>query len=225
MTSMRPKNPSVPPQRGPGASSAKRPSVAPPKRPSAYPVDRRCPVHGFALSPDGSALVVGGDEDGLQHTMTAAPSFTQVATIKALCATWAKDGLYVCGDALADGFAVGFSTDGGKTLAPIMALDAACGPLECPAASSVGAHCPGEWPAVAAKIDAKSCAPDAGTSAASSGGASGGDAGGCGCGTAGAPASTLGSMVTLLATLLTRRRRRLSRAPRPAPLTCPPSSR
>lgn len=56
MTSMRPKNPSVPPQRGPGASSAKRPSVAPPKRPSAYPVDRRCPVHGFALSPDGQCL-------------------------------------------------------------------------------------------------------------------------------------------------------------------------
>jgi glutaredoxin len=64
MTTGRPKNPSVPPPRGPGGAPAKRPSVAPPKhpslappkRPSVYPVDRRCPVHGFALSSDGSCM-------------------------------------------------------------------------------------------------------------------------------------------------------------------------
>jgi MYXO-CTERM domain-containing protein len=179
----------------------------------------------FALSPDGSELVVGGDKDGVQHSKTAAPAFTQVASIKARCATWAKDGLYVCADPLLDGFALGFSTDGGKTLAPAMQLTAACGALACPAASSVGAHCPGAWAAVAAKIDAKSCAPDAGTSAASSGGSTGGEASGCGCGVAGEPSSMLVSMVTLLVTALARRRRRVSRASPPAPLTCPPSSR
>jgi glutaredoxin len=72
MTTTRPKGPSAPPPQRPSIAPTKRPSMvpparpsvapaarpsmAPPKRPSTYPVDRRCPVHGLALSPDGRCL-------------------------------------------------------------------------------------------------------------------------------------------------------------------------
>lgn len=67
MTSMRPKGPTAqsakPPTGAPTArpsmSPPARPSVAPPKHPSSYPVDRRCPVHGLALSPDGRCMRCG----------------------------------------------------------------------------------------------------------------------------------------------------------------------
>jgi hypothetical protein len=87
----------------------------------------------FALSPDGSELVVGGDVDGLHHASSAAADFTKVSSIRARCATWAKDGLHLCADQVLDGFAVGLSTDGGQTVTAEMALTAACAPLACAA--------------------------------------------------------------------------------------------
>lgn len=39
---------------------SKRPSVAPP-RPSTFPPNRRCPIHGFALSPDGRCVRCGNE--------------------------------------------------------------------------------------------------------------------------------------------------------------------
>lgn len=39
-------------------TKSKRPSIAPP-RPSTFPPNRRCPIHGFALSPDGRCIRCG----------------------------------------------------------------------------------------------------------------------------------------------------------------------
>lgn len=41
-------------------TKSKRPSVAP-ARPSAFPPNRRCPIHGFALSPDGRCVRCGNE--------------------------------------------------------------------------------------------------------------------------------------------------------------------
>ena len=166
----------------------------------------------FALSPDGAALVVGGDEDGLQHATSASPTFTKVSAIQARCAAWTKEGLYVCADQLADGFSLGFSKDGIEALTPLMSLDVVCGPLACPAESGVATKCPVEWEMLAPRLNAEGCAPDAGTGA-TTGGSSGGGGGTCGCGVPGEPSSTVGSIVTLLVTVLALRRRRFTSRP------------
>ncbi|APR78335.1 Glycosyl hydrolase, BNR repeat precursor [Minicystis rosea] len=179
-------------------------------------------LFGFALSPDGATVAVGGDKDGVWTAPTSTLAFTKVSSVGAKCLTWTADGLYACADEFIDGFTAGISKDQGKTFTPLMHLGGLCGPLTCDPSSNVAQHCVSQWPVTAANISAVSCdAPDGGASGSATSGSSGGGAssssgaggGDSGCATA-APATGAASMaasgaalVGLLAAMRRRRRR------------------
>lgn len=129
-------------------------------------------LRGFALSPDGQTLLVGGSSDGILRASASALTFEKVSSVSTRCLTWTNDGVYTCATEFSDGFTVGLSKDQGATFEPIMHLACVRGPLDCPPQSTVGEACPAEWDAVATLIGASSCAGGAG--GASTGGAGGG---------------------------------------------------
>jgi hypothetical protein len=169
---------------------------------------------GFALSPDGATVAVGGDADGLWTAPASTLSFTKRSSLGVRCLSWAPAGLYACADEFVDGFTAGVSTDGGQTFSAQMHLSALCGPLACGGSSSVGNQCTAQWPATAATIAATGCdGQDAGTGGRGGAGAGGGAGGGGssgGCAFAPPSAGWVTSCFALasLAALGLRRRRR-----------------
>jgi len=125
-------------------------------------------LYGFALSPDGSQLAVGGPSDPLSVASSADYQFKAVSTLAPLCLKWSAAGLYACADEAKAGFSLGLSTDSGQTFAarfhkPELKLKA------CPATLDTGLYCPQAWEGERALlgIDAGSePGPDAGTPAA-----------------------------------------------------------
>ncbi|WP_437922745.1 hypothetical protein WMF37_27350 [Sorangium sp. So ce291] len=185
----------------------------------------------LALSPDGTMIAAGSDEDGLWIAPTATLEFTRTGQLGVRCLTWTERGLFACADEPVDGFTAGISTDGGKTFSPLMTLDRLCGPPPaCASESSTGQTCPPLWPSTASFIGATgSCGAGSGSSAASSGaGASAGgseataggtgpsDGGGSSCGAAagGRSGALLLGMVAAGGALLRARRRRQIRLSR-----------
>ena len=71
---------------------------------------------GFALSPDGSQIALGGPSDGLVLASTSDFAFHQVSAIGPSCLAWTAAGLYGCGlGKFVDGVHVGgFLTDTGS---------------------------------------------------------------------------------------------------------------
>lgn len=116
---------------------------------------------GFALSPDGSTVVVGGPDDGLWSAPAATLAFTRIAEVGVRCMTWSERGLYACADEFRDGFVVGLSGDGGQSFEPLLHLDGVCGPLECAPQSRVAAICEDQWGATQLTLGAKDCAAPA----------------------------------------------------------------
>ncbi|WP_438002731.1 hypothetical protein WME89_27650 [Sorangium sp. So ce321] len=186
---------------------------------------------GLALSPDGTMIAAGSDEDGLWIAPTATLEFTRVGQLGVRCLTWTAQGLFACADELVDGFTAGVSTDGGKTFSPLMTLDRLCGsPPACGSESSTGQTCPPLWPSTASFIGAKgSCGAGSGSSAASSGagasdgggeaaaggtGASDGGGSSCGASAGGRSGALLLGMVAAGGALLRARRRRQIRLSR-----------
>jgi hypothetical protein len=169
---------------------------------------------GFALSPDGATVAVGGDADGLWTAPASTLSFTKRSPLGVRCLSWAPAGLYACADEFVDGLTAGLSTDGGQTFSAQMHLSALCGPLACGGSSSVGNQCTAQWPATAATIAATGCdGQDAGTGGRGGAGAGGGAGGGGssgGCAFAPPSAGWVTSCFALasLAALGLRRRRR-----------------
>lgn len=172
---------------------------------------------GFALSPDGATVAIGGDKDGVWTAPASTLSFAKAGSVGAKCLTWSKDGLYACADEFIDGFTAGVSKDEGKTFTPIMHLSALCGPLACGAETSVGSMCAAQWPATAATISATGCdQPDGGSSSSSSSssgssssGGGGDDGGGCSCAyvAPAAGAAWMTSAAALIGLAIRRRRR------------------
>jgi MYXO-CTERM domain-containing protein len=173
---------------------------------------------GFALSPDGATVAVGGDTGGIWTAPTDTLAFTKVSTVGAKCLTWTSKGLYACGNEFTDGFTLGLSTDAGKSFTPLMHLQKLCGPLECGAETSAGKTCPTLWGATQLSLGGASCGPDGGagggdTGSSSSGDTSGGSSSGsegCSCDVAGGAASGLlpGLALAAAAALRASRRRR-----------------
>jgi hypothetical protein len=146
---------------------------------------------GFALSPDGATVAVGGPKDGLWTAPTSTLAFARVSSMSALCLTWGKGGLYGCADELNDGFTAGVSSDGGQSWTPLLHRAGLCGPLACATDSAVTKRCTSLWPLLSPGIGDPSCngaaAGSAGATASSSshGGSAGATAsdggGGCAC--------------------------------------------
>ncbi|MEP7122651.1 MAG: hypothetical protein ABJE95_17135 [Byssovorax sp.] len=181
---------------------------------------------GFAISPDGATVAVGGDTDGIWTAPASTLAFTQVSKIGAKCLTWTSAGLYACADEFVDGFAVGLSKNQGATFTPVMHLQVNCGPLTCGATTSNGSKCPDAWGATKLTIGGATCEGAGGSSAttaasstssgttATSSSSSGGASGGCSV-SAPATAAGLGAPgLVLAAAALVRRRRRARRSPR-----------
>jgi hypothetical protein len=187
---------------------------------------------GFALSPDGSKVFLGGATDGLQVAAISDYAFRQTSTVPVQCLRTSGNTLYVCSDELSAGFTVGASVDDGASIAPTLHVANVRGPLACPAASSTAA-CVASWPALQQVLGGIAAPPPAdagGTSdgqappsdaqasgdaqtsgdAADAGSAAPAPASGCHCNAAGARPRTAGAGAGLvvLALCLARRRGR-----------------
>jgi hypothetical protein len=110
-------------------------------------------VLGFALSPDGSTVAVGGPGAGVNLASTDSFAFHRVSDVQPYCLRWTRAGLYACATEATDGFTVGLSVDGGAHFQSLFHLPDLM-PLACPAATAVGSSCGRDWPIVASAIGA-----------------------------------------------------------------------
>ncbi|MDC3952938.1 MYXO-CTERM sorting domain-containing protein [Polyangium jinanense] len=170
---------------------------------------------GFALSPDGTRVAVGGPKDGVQIANAADLAFQKVSDIYTRCLTWTTAGIYACGNQFDDGFTVGFSKDEGKTFENLYNLPDIC-PLACGEGATTPAACLMTWPGIAATLAIDPCACD-GSGAVTCGGGDGGvprelePAGGCDCGLGSASSASGAAVVAGLGALVLRLRRRRAR--------------
>lgn len=150
-------------------------------------------LFGFALSPDGSRVALGGDDDGIWVAPASSLEFAKVSQVGTKCLFWGPGGLYTCADEFRDGFLAAVSTDEGETFTDILHLQRLCEVLECPETTPVAKQCPAPFSAVQATLKTQCDAPT--TSTLSGGSSSGGGAAAppgddCGCrapGRGGAP--------------------------------------
>jgi hypothetical protein len=106
-------------------------------------------MQGFALSPDGARIAIGGPTAGLYLGDRDTLSFAPRATLVVSCLTWSDVGLYACTKAAIDGFSLALSADGGATFVPVLgSLPEIEGPLQCPPGTSTST-CGDDW----AKLD------------------------------------------------------------------------
>lgn len=108
---------------------------------------------GFALSPDGSSIAIGGPGVPLQIGKRSELTFVAAGAPFSLlsCLKWTDAGLFACADDRADGFTLGLSSDEGESFVPLFhARELA--PLVCDTASDVGSSCPRVWPSVEATL-------------------------------------------------------------------------
>jgi photosystem II stability/assembly factor-like uncharacterized protein len=143
---------------------------------------------GFALSPDGSTVAIGGRADGLWRAPSSTFDFEKVSDVGVQCLTWMGAGLFACGDEATDGFTGALSLDEGESFTPILHLDTLCGPLACAPETEVGSLCEALWPGMKRYLEPKPCGGEGGGAAAASSGAGAEGAtagapsdGGCGC--------------------------------------------
>ncbi|MRG93938.1 MYXO-CTERM sorting domain-containing protein [Polyangium spumosum] len=169
---------------------------------------------GFALSPDGARVAIGGPKDGIQLASTADLAFQKVSDVYTRCLTWTTAGLYACGNQFVDGFTVGLSKDEGKTFENLYDLPDIC-PLECPAEAETTAACVMSWPGIAATlaIEPSACGGIGAGSGSGSGSGGGGPqplepAGGCACDLGGASSTSGAAVLGGLAALASYFRRR-----------------
>ena len=95
---------------------------------------------GFALSPDGRKVWVGGRRDGLRVASTTDFAFTQKSTVEVQCLKLATDGLWTCSTEKS-GFVVGLSKDEGATFETKLHFCDIRGPLACPVGSTTHTEC------------------------------------------------------------------------------------
>lgn len=109
-------------------------------------LDSPSPILGFALSDDGTKLVVGAKEGVSYATVpdAGAFSFTKGSSAEMQCLGMKGETLYACSTERS-GFFVGVSKTGGRSFNATVHLEEIKGPLECPAESSVGKQCEADW--------------------------------------------------------------------------------
>jgi MYXO-CTERM domain-containing protein len=173
---------------------------------------------GFALSPDGSKVFLGGPADGVQTASRDDLTFTQRAKIQVQCLMTSGTKLYACSNE-ASGFVIGTSTDDGETFTAKLHLSCVRGPLACPATSVTG-QCAVDFPALQERLGGQCVTgtKDAGPLPGDGGGepaSPGADESSCGCSLVGGPGGATGAALAFagLAVLATRRRRRSTPPP------------
>ena len=162
---------------------------------------------GFALSPDGKKVYIGGPKDGLRVASTTDFSFEQRAAIEVQCLALQGDRLWACSSERS-GFIAGTSTDDGRTFTSAIRFCEIGGPLDCPTGSPTSTLCNEQWPAQKAVLG---CSADAAQPSSDAGGpaATPASTSSCGCQTTPAgPWGALAAGIAAITTLLRRRKRR-----------------
>lgn len=168
---------------------------------------------GFALSPDGKRIAIGGEDDGVLVASTSDFAFTQVSQIHTRCLTWWRESLYACASEAKDGFTIGESLDEGRTFTPIHHLSCLAGPVGCAGDSTIGETCSVPWVQTSQTIQADTTKAEctSSSSSSSSGGGDDGDSSVSCCSVAGNTSRDLGvaaiGALVAGAGLLARRRR------------------
>lgn len=183
---------------------------------------------GFALSPDGSQLLLGvGDAKAIQQSVdqsalgiykaATAPlasggslSFEKILAEPVRCLTWTEDTIYVCGAEADQGFELGempnadFTLNDPSPLTGLLAYDGLRRIVECDDGTDVAEMC-SETEAEICNL-LQTCPEDAGAaSPTGSGGGGGGgsnDSGSCAYSAGTLPGTSLGALGALSATLL-----------------------
>lgn len=153
---------------------------------------------GFALSPDGATVLVGGEVDGIRSAPASTLDFEPISTVGVKCLTWVDAGLFACATEGKDHFTVGRSIDGGHSFSPLLHLDGLCGPLECAPGSDSASVCDDLWGATQLTIGSRTCGGSGGSggsdaSSTGTGPAPVGDASSCSCRLAGVGAAPVDS--------------------------------
>ena len=132
------------------------------------------PLAGFALSPDGKRIYVGGPVDGLHIASTADYAFQKKSNREVGCLKLNQDGLWMCSTERS-GFVVGLSTDDGSSFQSKLHFCDIRGPLACAQGTTTQTECSlggttssasPPWPAQRAGLG---CSNDAGANPDGSG--------------------------------------------------------
>ncbi|HVY31481.1 MAG TPA: hypothetical protein VHB79_33235 [Polyangiaceae bacterium] len=118
------------------------------------------PIKAFALSPDGSAVLAATVGSGIYRIDTATLKQDKLACTGVWCFTWTKDGVFACGDIVANGFLVAASTDEGRTFESLVTPTCVRGALACDAATTIGSACPDAWPSQRSLLGPNACITD-----------------------------------------------------------------
>jgi hypothetical protein len=108
------------------------------------------PMLGFALSGDGRTVWYGGPEapDRLWRSDDGGGSFARVNDVRVLCLRWHANALYVCAPFASEGYALGRSSDGGRSVSPVVRFETLRGPPACAAGSVGSSVCAQRWPVI-----------------------------------------------------------------------------
>jgi hypothetical protein len=90
--------------------------------------------------------VAAGLGTELHRSDDGGDTFAQVNTLRVLCLAVHNDALWACSDWLRGPFALGRSTDGGRTFTPVLQFRDIAGPVDCAAEGDDA--CEGRWPAL-----------------------------------------------------------------------------
>ncbi len=102
---------------------------------------------GFALTPDGSKVYVGGPKDGIKVASTQDFVFQKKSDIEVQCLALSDQGLWACSTERV-GFIAGLSTDEGATFEPRVRFCDIGGPLtSCGPGTPTNDRCAPNWPA------------------------------------------------------------------------------
>jgi hypothetical protein len=152
-------------------------------------------LRGFALTPDGSKIFVGGNTDGVNVASRADYVFqkTYAGDIECL-ASFDPQTLWACSTR---DYGLGTSDDDGRTFKPVLQLGAIHGSLACDAKSSVGSQCPANCAPVRDLLMAKNLCGTPATPGS----------GGCGCDASAQNGNAVALGIAALALALWRSRR------------------
>jgi hypothetical protein len=118
------------------------------------------PIKAFALSPDGGTVLAATVGNGVYQLDTTMLASEKIACTGVWCFTWTKDGVFACGDIVANGFLVAASADEGRSFQSLVTPTCLRGPLACDATSAIGKECPGAWPSQRSRLGPNACITD-----------------------------------------------------------------
>ncbi|HEY2515990.1 MAG TPA: MYXO-CTERM sorting domain-containing protein [Polyangiaceae bacterium] len=108
-------------------------------------------MFGFALSPDGSKIYVGGVSDGVFMASKGATTFAHQSSLGVQCLAARGAELWACSAETTGGFIAGVSVDDGASFSPKLHLNGVDGVLQCAPGATVD-QCQAQLPTLCPKL-------------------------------------------------------------------------